>query len=331
MITMLKKSVSVGAVVVALDVPLQEQIMEKTNVPGDTPYVGLFPLEGPPLCMSWAMQLMRMDERLCMSRFGCEEMAAVGVPSTFIPIGIDCAAWRPAQPEEREQIRRALGMPEDSFIVLTVADNQERKNLSRTLEIFAHFSLDVIRIDSRGEVTASESKRETQWHLVTRPKSPVGYRLQDYAMRKNITERLMMYNRGIPFKSLWSLFAAADAFLLTSKAEGLAMPVLEAMACRLPVVATDCTAINEHLRDGRGLLIPHDYIMVDPWGNSLRYFASLRGGVDALENLVAMQNGDKVTMLDKAEAYVQGRTWTKAADVLEVAIKRAIERKANDG
>jgi glycosyltransferase involved in cell wall biosynthesis len=32
--------------------------------------------------------------------------------------------------------------------------------------------------------------------------------------------------------SLWSLYAAADAFLLTSKAEGLAMPVLEAMACR---------------------------------------------------------------------------------------------------
>jgi len=317
MVTLLRQSITIDTVVVALDIPLQEALMEKLNVPGDVPYIGLFPLEGPPLCMSWAVQLMRMNERLCMSQFGVEEMAACGVPSTFIPIGVDCEAWRPASPDERAAVRLALGMPDDTFVVLTVADNQERKNLSRAMEIFAHFSLDITRQDS---------KRDTQWHLVTRPTSPVGWKLQDYAMRWNVAERMMMYNRGIPFKSLWSLFVAADAFLLTSKAEGLAMPVLEAMATRLPVIGTNCCAIAEHLRDGRGILIEPDYVMVDPWGNSLRYLAGLDSGIEAMEHLAAMPSVEREAMLDKAQAYTQARTWDKAADVLEVAIGRATEK-----
>lgn len=326
MVALLRKSIDVDTIIVALDIPLQEALMEKLNAPSDTPYIGLFPLEGPPLCMSWAVQLMRMNARLCMSKFGVEEMAACGVPSTFIPIGVDCEAWRPATPDERAAIRQALGMPDDTFVVLTVADNQERKNLSRAMEIFAHFSLDITKQDSRGAVIESHHKRDTQWHLVTRPTSPVGWKLQDYAMRWNITERLMMYNRGIPFKSLWSLFVAADAFLLTSKAEGLAMPVLEAMATRLPVAGTNCCAIAEHLQDGRGLMIGPDYVMVDPWGNSFRYLASLDSGIEAMERLAVMPGDERETMLDKAQAYVQERTWNKAADVLEATILQVTEK-----
>lgn len=324
MVALLRQSMTIDAVVVALDIPLQEALMEKMNIPGDLPYVGLFPIEGPPVCMSWAVQLMRMNERLVMSRFGVAELAAVGVPSTFIPIGVDCAAWRPASTEERAKIRQALGMEDDTFVVLTVADNQERKNLSRAMEIFAHFSLDVKKVDSRGQILEADSKRETQWHLITRPDSPVGWKLQDYAMRLNISERLLMYNRGIPFKSLWSLFVASDAFLLTSKAEGLAMPVLEAMATRLPVIGTNACAIAEHLQDGRGLLIEPDYVMVDPWGNSKRFLASLEAGVAAMAALAAMPDGEREAMLDRAEAYVQERTWSQAADVLEGAIKDAV-------
>ena len=78
MIALLSKSIDVEAIVVALDIPLQEALMEKLNAPSDTPYIGLFPLEGPPLCMSWAVQLMRMNARLCMSQFGIEEMARTG-------------------------------------------------------------------------------------------------------------------------------------------------------------------------------------------------------------------------------------------------------------
>jgi glycosyltransferase involved in cell wall biosynthesis len=308
--------VALDAVVVALDIPLQEILLDQLGAPGDLPYVGLFPLEADPLCSSWAVSLLRIDERLIMSRFGQAELAAVGVEATYIPIGVDTASWRPPTTEERAQIRQGLGIEDGAFVILTVADNQERKNLSRSLEIFAAFA-----------------REQTALYLVvTRPKSAVGWKLDDYAMELDIYDRLMLWERGIPFKSLWSLFAAADCFLLTSKAEGLAMPVLEAMACRLPVVGTDCTAIAEHLADGRGLLIESDYVMRDPWGNSRRYLAGLESGVAALRCLAGMDDGKRQTMLDRAEAYTFERTWEQTADVLIAAISRAhLSRSRTDG
>lgn len=304
--------VALEAVVVALDIPLQEVLLDQLGAPGDLPYVGLFPLEADPLCASWAISLLRMDERLIMSRFGQAELAAAGVEASYIPIGVDTTSWRPPTAEERAQIRQGLGIEDNTFVVLTVADNQERKNLSRSLEIVAEFA----------------KERGVTYMIVTRPKSAVGWKMDDYAMELGVYDRLMLWERGIPFKSLWSLFAAADCFLLTSKAEGLAMPVLEAMACRLPVIGTNCTAIAEHLAGGRGLLIEPDYIMRDPWGNSRRYMAGLESGVAALHSLAKgdaplMDNGDHQIMLDRAEAYVFERTWEKAADVLVAAIGRA--------
>jgi glycosyltransferase involved in cell wall biosynthesis len=216
--------VALEAVVVALDIPLQEVLLDQFGAPGDLPYVGLFPLEADPLCGSWAISLLRMDERLIMSRFGQAELAAVGVEATYIPIGVDTTSWRPPTAEERTQIRQGLGIEDDTFVVLTVADNQERKNLSRALEVVADFTWGFhVVIPFHPTDEQKDGRRKTQYLIVTRPKSAVGWKLDDYAMELGIYDRLMIWERGIPFKSLWFLFATADCFLLTSKAEGLSL------------------------------------------------------------------------------------------------------------
>lgn len=312
MVTALRPAVDIEAVIVALDIPLQEALLNQLNAPGDIPYIGLFPLESGPLCATWAMNLFKMDKRLVMSEFAVKELEAAGVSSTFIPIGIDPQSWRPPEAEERQMLRRGLGIDDNTFVVLTVADNQERKNLSRSLEIFADFAKD----------------RNAVYWLVTRPDSPVGWKLEDYANDLGILFKLMTWQRGMPFKELWALYAAADAFLLTSKAEGLAMPVLEAMACRLPVVGTRCAAIEEHLKDERGLLIDHDYVMVDPWGNSNRYMASKDDGAYKLKLLASgMTITDKGKMLDRAQGYTDKRAWSKAGQVLIETIKKVAPDK----
>jgi hypothetical protein len=303
-----RQGVEIEAVIVALDIPLQEAILKQLGAARDIPYIGIFPLEAGPLCQSWAMSLLQMDRRLVMSEFGTVECEAVGVDATHIPIGVDCDAWRPPTDEERLQLRKGLGIAPDSFVVLTVADNQERKNLSRAMEIYAGACKDT----------------KSQYLMVTRPNSPVGWKLSDYAVDLGIFGQMSIWDRGMSFKQLWSLFAAADCFLLTSKAEGLAMPVLEAMSMRLPVVGTKCAAIEEHLRDGRGLLIESDYIMIDPWGNSNRYFAGLEDGVYQMRLLRdGMSESDVAQMLDRAQEYVKMRRWEAAAEVLIEAIEGA--------
>lgn len=317
----------IEAIVVALDIPLQENVLKALGMPGDIPYIGLFPLEAGPLCMPWAMQLLRMDARLIMSRFGQDELERAGVDSEFIPIGIDdLSLWRPPTPEERAQIRQGLGIDDDTFVITTVADNQERKNLSGAAEIVADFSVEVLARDRAGFVTEKRDKRKVLWNLVTRIDSPVGWKLDDLAMRLGIFDKMALYNRGVPAKSLWSLFAAADCFLLTSKAEGLALPVLEAMACGLPVVATDCTAMREHV-GARGLLIESEYEYTDPFGNGRRYLASCKHGVLLLEAVAEGRSELISDPPDRAVAYVKARTWEKAGNILAETINRVAEEK----
>lgn len=57
--------------------------------------------------------------------------------------------------------------------------------------------------------------------------------------------------------SIAEYYALADAFVLSSKREGLPIVLLEAMAAELPVVATDIPGVREAVNDGEtGLLVP---------------------------------------------------------------------------
>jgi glycosyltransferase involved in cell wall biosynthesis len=316
----------IEAILVGLDIPLQRALLDAMQSPGPIPYIGLFPLEAPPLCQPWAIQMLKMDARLIMSQFGADEFQQAGIEATFLPLGVD-DIWRPPGDEERALIREGLGIDEDTFMVLTVADNQERKNLSKAVEIISRLSIDIEERMLNGFVSKKTEKRKVAWYLVSRLDSPVGWELQDLAMRWGIMDRVSLFNRGMADDKLWALYAAADAFLLTSKAEGLAIPVMEAMACRVPVVGTDCCAIKEHLNNGRGSLVPYEYEYCDPFGNEQRYFIDAEAGTQILASVDNMLEVQKRPMLDKAQEYIQNRTWNEAARIVYDTIDRVAKQK----
>jgi len=296
--------------VVALDIPLQEQILfQLENRPFK--YVGIMPVEADPLCVTWAMALMRMDKVFIISEFGTQEAKKVGIQAEHIQVGIDTDFWRKPGLDEYKKIRQSLfGIEDNTFVVLTVADNQERKNLSRSMEIFAGFSKEI---------------PNSKYVLVTREHQMVGWRLRDYAQELGIGEKLMIFERGMPLKDLWATYAGSDAFLLTSKAEGLNMCILEAMAVGLPVVATKCTALEE-LVSGRGWMIPHEHendpenVYRDPFGNGRRYFADKQKGIQLLLDAYYYSLSSTDTM-DIACRYAERRDWNVAIDQLDKALK----------
>lgn len=55
-----------------------------------------------------------------------------------------------------------------------------------------------------------------------------------------------------------NIYAQCDAWLFTSNSEGFGLPILEAMACRTPVIGTRCGAAPELLKSGGGILINVD-------------------------------------------------------------------------
>lgn len=293
---------------VMLDIPLQ--IFFLSQLPHfQQRYIGITPLENGPLTMSWAAGLISMPAILFISELGKNEAIKSGLRSAdHIQIGIDAEnEWRMPTQDEKHKIREGLGFSDDTFIVLTVADNQERKNLwggMRAIEILKKELL---------------LEKPIRYILVTREESEVGWRLQDLAVSMGLSRELVIYKKGMPQKDLWSLYACADAFLLPSKAEGLGMPILESFATGVPVVGTDTGAIHELLDDGRGFLIEPEYTFTDVWGNSTRDMISSYDAALILKTL-AEYGADSVR--ENANSYVKTRTWKQSAQKLHETIEK---------
>ena len=289
--------------IVAMDIPLQEFFYNNLKGLG-VKYMAITPLENGPLTMSWAAILLNMDYVFFISELGKQEALKAGLTKVdHLVIGVDTVLWHPATSDEKKQLRSGLGIADDEFVILTVADNQERKNLWAGME-----SVRLLK---------EQTDRKVRYILVTRPDSPVGWKLNDLAMEMGLTKNMMLFNRGLPTQDLWGLYVVADIYLQPSKAEGLGMPVLEAMACGVPCVATDTGALTELLKEYRGYRVSPSYTFRDVWGNSTRDMINPRVAAENLEYVLA---GDKST-IDRALDYVQDRTWDIPAKQIDQKIQ----------
>lgn len=292
--------------IVAMDIPIQEMILKDTKRLG-VKQIAITPLESDPLIFSWANTLSNAEKIFFISQHATDEAHKAGLDDAeHMVVGIDTVSWRLPVDGEREQIRKTFNIPEDVFVILTVADNQERKNLSKSFEIVGNLKKTGVNL---------------RYILVTREHQQVGWKLRDLAMTYGISSELMIFERGLAFVDLWMLYALSDAFLLTSKAEGLGMPVLEAMATGLPVVANRTGALPELIGNNeRGYLVDYEYVYVDPWGNSNRYFANAESGVAALRAII----NDPLEAKNRADAarkYVESREWQPSVLQLEKAVE----------
>ena len=296
-------------IVVALDLPVQA--MYFTQLSGfKIPYIAITPLENGPLTMSWAAPLFNMDAVFFISELGKQEAQKAGVhKAEHLVIGVDTESWKPATPEQKVQLRKGLGIPEDAFVVLTVADNQERKNLSAAMEAVS--------------LLKKEVERPIRYIMVTREQSPYGWRLRDLAVKFDINQEWLCFERGVPQKDLWGLYAVSDVYLQSSKAEGLGLPVLDAMAMKIPVVATDTGAMRELLQDGRGHLVSSAHTIIDVWGNSLRDFINIEEAKNQLKQLMEFN----CTHVDSALSYVKSRTWDIPVKMMHEKVEEIVREQ----
>lgn len=298
MIHNLKQLWNFDVFVVALDITHQIFFIDALRQE-NIKHIGITPLENPPLRKSWMMGLSQLNWTFFISEIATQAAQDAGLKnSSYIQIGLNTELWRLPTKEERENVRRNMNL-DNKFVILTVADNQERKN--------PIYGYDIVSMVKKSGVPIK--------HIhVTRENNPQGMSIRDYAEEVGISNDLMVIERGIGVKELISLYWAADVFLLPTKAEGLGMPILESMACGTPVVATDTGAVTELLRDGRGFLISSEYNFIDVWGNSGR---SMINREDAAK--VIKYNMDNDSMIAAARKYVESRT-------LDIPVKQLMNK-----
>jgi glycosyltransferase involved in cell wall biosynthesis len=288
---------------VAMDIPIHIQIMKilRQYTGFRYKYVGIMPVEADPLCFSYAAALLQMDKVYIISQFGADECTKMGIPAEHLQVGVDTKMWRVRTDTDKTSSRNALGLDQDAFIMCTVADNQERKNIVTAMDAFSRIN---------------KIKPNSKYILVTREHNLIGWRLRDYAMEIGISRDFMIVERGISQEELWTLMASADVFVLPSKAEGLGMPLLEAMAMGIPCVATDACGMKELLSDDRGWLIGTEYIHRDPFGNGRRYWIDSESLFATLLDFSEIEIDDKEERTIKSRRFVEGRSWDIPVDMV---------------
>ena len=152
--------------------------------------------------------------------------------------GVDLERFRPLA-GKREEMRKKLGISPNSKVAITV----------RRL-VFKN------GIDTLIECANLAVKKNPNIVFLVVGKGPdqssVQIRAQQLGIEDNFRLTGFVKDEDLPF-----YYNVADFFVLPSKSgEGLPLVALEAMACGLPVIATDVGGISEVLMEKWGMLVP---------------------------------------------------------------------------
>lgn len=156
---------------------------------------------------------------------------------TVVPRGRDPRRLD-ADPDTGARTRRQLGLSPDAAVLLNVGRREFQKGQAHLLDAVArllpeHPDVVLLVAGRHGHAAASLERRRALLGLGDRV-------------------RFLGHRDDVP-----ALLAAADIFVFPSLYEGMPGAVLEAMACGLPVIATDIPPLAEIVEAGRSaLLVP---------------------------------------------------------------------------
>lgn len=134
----------------------------------------------------------------------------------------------------RDSVRRDLNLPANVFAYLAMGNVKPEKGFADLLAAAAQ--LRVLTPDRKFTVLIAGAAADSQCY------ASLLRQQQELGLGEIV--RFLGYRSDAP-----SLYSAADAFVLSSRKEGLPMALLEAMAAGLPIVATSVGAVPDAVRD----------------------------------------------------------------------------------
>jgi glycosyltransferase involved in cell wall biosynthesis len=163
-----------------------------------------------------------------------------GVPPSRVRVIRNALTTTPTSPEERDRQRTALraSLGIEGPLLVTSARLYPWKNLDFLIRLLPRLRPDLTLVIVGG--------------------GPEQGALEAEARAAGVAERVRITG-SIPHGAVQEYLRAADVFLLNTRYEGLSHVLLEAMAARAPVVASDVGGNPEVVRHGEnGLLVPLD-------------------------------------------------------------------------
>jgi len=249
------------------------------------------------------------DASVTCTAFGraeTERLAGIRSP-TVIPYGVDLRAFCPLSDRVRARraFRRAHAIPETHLVICSVGANNPRKDLARTVAAFARFR--------------AAADLPAVLYLHTMPATETGHDLNQVAAACGLTvgrdvvfPREYHPMRGFGDEVMNEMYNASDLYLTTTLGEGWGLPVTEAMATGLPVVAPNHTSLREIAGEGRAVLYAcRDQVWVDNTG--FRPVGFTDDVVAAIVAAIRQTPAERRRMTEAARAFVAGLDWRTVA------------------
>ncbi|MCL2134130.1 MAG: glycosyltransferase family 4 protein [Candidatus Bathyarchaeota archaeon] len=230
--------------------------------------------------------LKQADRIITVSNATKEYVLNLGANPSKIKVlhnGVDLNRFKP-MPKVRENMRKKLGISKDAKVVLTVR------------RIVYKNGVDTL-IDAANLVI----KKKQNIVFIIAGKGPdlvsIQAQIEQLGLEKNI--KLTGF---VADQDLCLYYNTADMFVLPSKSgEGLPLVALEAMACGLPVIATNVGGINEILVEGFGKLVPADN--PEALADAIVEFAGITNDVSELRAIVEAQYSWDKNVAQLVEIY----------------------------
>lgn len=273
---------------------------------------------------------------IAMSKFGEQQLRDNGFDPLYVPHAIDTNVYRPV--DDRAELRRAMGLDPDRFVVGMVANNfgcmPPRKAFPQVFQAFAEFrsrhedAFLFLHADMLGIYDGINLVDLAAINGI--PADAFGGVPQDKYMAGTITQEQMV-----------NVFGLMDVLANPAYGEGFGIPIVEAQACGVPVIVTNWTAMTELC--GAGWLVEGDRWFNSPQDSFFKCPAVFEI-VDALEKAYAARGDQRIRdaarsfALDYDADLVMEQHWGPALSELDRPrevpplpnrqLRRAAERQA---
>ncbi len=256
----------------------------------DVPVVGHLAVDGKNVTGSWIKDL---TTAVFWTEFAAREARAGGFekPSAVIPLGVDLKDYYPVERIEA-RMRRLPPSLDDAFIVGNVNRNQPRKRWDLTVRYFAMFIKGLKGGETDEVIRATPTVREDAFlYLHTAPTGDVGpyvRALAKYYGGKELADRLILQEPpafyGASIDEMRDTYNCFDVQISTTQGEGFGLTTFEGMACGVPQIVPDWSALGE-LTKGAARLVPCTSTAIGP-----PFVANVIGGVaDEREFIAALE------------------------------------------
>lgn len=193
-----------------------------------------------------ARMLNELDLFIAYTDFGLGEMRAAGFTgdAIVVPHGFDQRLYRP-HPKAAARARIVPGVPADALLIGNVNRNQPRKRLDLTVMYFAEW------------VRSGRAPANAALYLHC-AKQDAGWDLEELARKLDVRDRVFVAVEKVddlPDEELMPLvYSALDIQVTTTLGEGWGLPALEGMACGVPQIAPDWSALGDWARPAARLV-----------------------------------------------------------------------------